>query len=69
MVITADERRSVLGLWNVAEAARYIGLSVRKLHFEVESQRMLAPTVQIGRRRYYRADDLPILQKQQQDRT
>ena len=35
MVITADERRSVLGLFNVSEAARELDVPVRKMHWDI----------------------------------
>ena len=69
MVITADERRSVLGLFNVSEAARRLGIPVRKMHWEVRVGRLPAPQVQLGRRAYYAADDLELLQQQCAKRT
>jgi hypothetical protein len=61
MFITAEERRSILGLLNVAEAARRLGIPVRKMHWEITAGRLPAPKVRLGKRSYYTADDLPTL--------
>ena len=63
MAITAEERRSVLGLFNVSEAARRIGVPVRKMHWEISVGRLPTPEIKLGRRLYYRADDLESLAK------
>ena len=61
MVITADERRSKLGLFNVSEAARSLDVSVRQIHFDLKGGWIPKPTIQFGKRFYYHADDLPKL--------
>jgi DNA-binding transcriptional MerR regulator len=58
MAITADERRSILGLFNVSEAARRLGVPIRKMHWEITAGRLPKPRIRLGRRRYYHADDL-----------
>lgn len=64
MIITADERRSVLKLFNVSEAARHLGMPVRKMHWEISSGRLPALQIQLGKRAYYTAADLPVLAEQ-----
>lgn len=63
MNITADERRNVLGLFNIAEAARRLGIPVRKMRWEIASGRLPSPTVALGKRRYFTADDLQLLER------
>ena len=64
MVITADERRSILGLFNVSEAARELGIPVRKMHWDITTARLPAPRIRLGKRFYFAADDLEILAQQ-----
>jgi len=64
MAITAEERRSVLGLFNISEAARQLGVPVRKMHWEITAGRLPSPRIRLGRRLYYRADDLKTLAEQ-----
>ncbi len=64
MIVTADERRSILKLFNVSEAARQLGVPVRKMHWEISAGRLPAPQVQLGKRAYYTAADLRILAEQ-----
>lgn len=61
MIVTAEERRSVLGLLNVSEAARQLGVPVRKMHWEITMGRLPAPKFRLGKRAYYRTTDLPRL--------
>lgn len=58
MAITAEDRRSVLGLFNVSEAARQLGGPVRKMHWEISTGCLPTPRIRLGRRLYYRAADL-----------
>lgn len=69
MVITADEGRSTLGLFNVAEAARRLGMPVRKMRWEIAAGRLPTPTLALGKRRYFTADDLRLLKRQCSQRT
>ena len=63
MAITADERRSVLGLFNVSEAARQLGVPVRKMHWNVTAGHLPSPGIRLGKRLYYSMDDLDILDR------
>ena len=58
MVVTADERRNVLNLFNVSEAARLIGMDVYRLHRDIKAGRVPSPQVRLGRRLYFGNDDL-----------
>lgn len=58
MVITAEERRSVLRLFNTSEAARRIGLTVQQMHRQIRSGIRPSPTIRLGKRLYFAADDL-----------
>jgi len=58
MNVTAAVRRNTLALFNVSEAARKLGIPVGKMHRSVKAGRLPGPVVRLGRRRYYRADDL-----------
>ena len=58
MVVTADERRDVLNLLNVSEAARLIGMDVYRLHRDIKAGRVPSPQVRLGRRLYFGNDDL-----------
>lgn len=69
MVITADERRNVLGLFNVSETARQLGVPVRKMHWDIRAGNLPAPQIRLGRRAYYAADDLKALEQLSAQRT
>ena len=69
MNVTAPERRSVLGLFNVSEAARELGIPVRKMHWEISAGRLPAPQIRLGKRLYFAADDLKSLARQCAQRT
>ena len=58
MIVTADERRKVLNLFNVSEAARQLGVDVFQLHRDIKSGRVPSPNVRLGRRLYFGEDDL-----------
>lgn len=58
MVVTADERREVLELFNVSEAARRLRIPVQQMHRDIRAGRLPSPQVMIGKRSYYRSDDL-----------
>lgn len=64
MVVTADERRNVLNLFNVSEAARLIGMDVFRLHRDIRSGRVPSPKIRLGRRLYFGKDDLGHLRTQ-----
>lgn len=58
MRVTAHERRTVLKLFNVSEAARQLGVGVQRLHRDVRAGRVRSPEVRLGRRVYFTQDDL-----------
>lgn len=61
MIITADDRRQILGLYNISEAARFIGVDVGLMHREVRKGNLPAPEFCIGKRCYYTDHDLKKL--------
>ncbi len=61
MIVTADERRDVLNLFNVSEAAREIGVGVFDLHKDISAGRVQSPKIRIARRVYFTRDDLADL--------
>jgi len=61
MIVTADERRKVLNLFNVSEAARQLGVDVFRLHRDIKAGRVPSPQVRLGRRLYFGNDDLSHL--------
>ena len=63
MNITAGERRKTLGLLNVSEAARHLGVDVFRLHREIKSGRVPKPKVHLGRRMYFSTSELDELRK------
>ena len=69
MNVTAPERRSVLKLFNVSEAARELGIPVRKMHWDITAGRLPSPQIRLGKRLYFTAVDLEILAEQCSQRT
>ena len=69
MNVTAQERRTVLGLFNVSEAARQLGVPVRKMHWEITAGRLPTPRIRLGRRLYFAAADLKLLEQQCSQKT
>ena len=61
MIVSAKERREVLRLFNVSEAARLIGVDIHQLHRDVKTEVVRRPTVKIKRRMYYQEKDLTNL--------
>ena len=61
MNVTVDERLNILNLFNVSEAAREVGLAVDQMHGFVKSGKLPKPTVKIGKRRYYKTEDVLII--------
>lgn len=64
MRASAAERRDVFGLFNVSEAARQLGVGVQQLHRDIRAGRVQSPQVRVGRRFYFKADDLSDLSAQ-----
>ena len=61
MIITARERRSVLGLLNVSETARRLEIPAQEMYYQIRAGQMPGPRIQLGKRLYYKADDLSRL--------
>lgn len=61
MIVTTDERRNVLNLFNVSEVARQLGVDVYRLHRDINTGRVPSPKVRLGRRLYFNNDDLSHL--------
>ena len=61
MIVSAIERREVLKLYNVSEAARIIEVDVQHLHRDVKAGIVFAPATRLGRRSYYKESDLEKL--------
>lgn len=61
MRATAHERRTVLKLFNIAEAARQLGVGFQRLYRDVRAGRVGSPKVRVGRRDYFTGDDLITL--------
>ena len=68
MIATAAERRNVLRLFNVSEAARRLGVGVQQLHRDIRAGRVQKPQARVGRRLYFTADDLSDLFTQYTER-
>lgn len=67
MNVTANERRTVLELFNVAEAARLIECDVFWLHRMVKKNRIASPQTKLGKRFYYSRNEIENLKKQAAD--
>ena len=59
MILTARERRSIVKLLNVSEAARSLGVPVQHMHSAIRGGRVPKPGIRVGKSLYYNADDLP----------
>tara|TARA_R110002096_G_scaffold374983_5_gene568665 strand:+ start:143 stop:358 length:216 start_codon:yes stop_codon:yes gene_type:complete len=64
MIVTADERRNILSLFNVSEAARQLGIAVQQMHRDIRAGRLPSPQVRVGKRLYFTRGDLNKLTKQ-----
>ena len=61
IIISAAERRTVLRMFNVSEAARRLGIPVQDLQYVIRAGRISRSSVRIEKRWYYHAEDLPSL--------
>ena len=71
MIVTANERRNVLKLFNVSEVARQLGVGVFELHRDIRVGRVQSPHVRIANRSYFTAADvidLSLRYKERQER-
>jgi len=64
VIVTADERRNVLGLFNVSEVARQLGVDVFRLHNDIRRGHVQSPQVRIANRSYFTAADVTELATQ-----
>ena len=58
MIVSVSDRRNVLKLLNVSEAARQLGVDVFRLHRDIRANRVSAPEIRLGRRVYFGPNDL-----------
>ena len=61
MILTAEDRRNIVKLLNVSEAARSLGVPVQHLHSAIRGGRVPKPEIRLGKILYYHSDDLPKL--------
>ena len=66
MIVTADERRNVLNLFNVSEAARQLGVDVQQMHRDIRTGRVRPPGVRVGKRLYFTSQDMNDLSAKNQ---
>jgi len=64
MNVTANQRRAVLRLFNISEAARQLGWPVQHMFHRIRTGQVPSPKIQLGRRFYFSADDLWSLSQQ-----
>ena len=67
MNVTAQQRRTVLRLFNISEAARQLGWPVQDMFSRIRSGQVPTPQIPLGRRLYFSADDLQFLRQQESD--
>jgi len=67
MNVTAQQRRTVLRLFNISEAARQLGLPVQDMFSRIRSGQVPTPQIPLGRRLYFSAEDLQFLRQQESD--
>lgn len=63
MNVTADQRRSVLKLFNISETARQLGWSVQDTFRRIRTGQLPSPQIPLGRRYYFSEDDLKALRQ------
>lgn len=64
MNVTQHQRRTVLTLFNISEAARHLDLPVQDMFSRIRAGQMPPPQIQLGQRFYYSTDDLRLLGNQ-----
>lgn len=64
MRATPAERKNVLGLFNVSEAARQLNVGIQQLHRDINARRVQAPKVCVGKRSYFTEEALAELATQ-----
>lgn len=63
----SPEKRRELGLFNVAEASRELGIGLQKFYYMLRAERVPAPTFAIGARMYYRSSEIDELKKKMKE--
>jgi helix-turn-helix protein len=58
MILSARDRRSIVKLLNVSEAARALGVPIRQMHSAIKGGKLPKPEIRLGKSLYYHADDL-----------
>jgi len=66
MNVTAQQRRTILKLFNVSEAARLLGLPVQDMYGRIRAGKLPAPQIPLGKRCYFTADEVDRLGKESQ---
>lgn len=61
MNVTAPQRRNLLKLFNVAEAARELGMSDQRIYRDIRAAYIQPPEVQLGKRSYFRQSTIDNL--------
>lgn len=61
MIVSANERRNVLQLFNVSEMAAQLGVDVFQMYRDIRRGQISGPKTRLGRRLYFGADDLERL--------
>ena len=67
MNVTADQRRSILKLFNISEAARSLGWPVQDTFRRIRTGQLPPPQIPLGRRLYFSAEDLQLLRQKEND--
>jgi len=62
--VSAEERRTILKLLNVSEAARQLGVGIQQLHRDIRAGRVQSPQIRLGRRVYFSHDEMKQLATQ-----
>jgi hypothetical protein len=66
MNVTQQQRRNILKLFNISEAARHLGWPVQEMFQRIRSGQLPAPQIQLGKRFYFSAENLRLLGKSSQ---
>lgn len=61
MIVSANERRNVLQLFNVSEVAAQLGVDVFQIYRDIRREKVCGPKIRLGRRLYFGTDELEAL--------
>ena len=64
MNVTADQRRTVLKLFNISETARLLGWPEQETYHRIRTGQLPSPQIPLGKRLYFSASDLQVFRKQ-----